>query len=100
MGTYYPFGGNKVRLDKNDMKKVKDMGLPGMKLMGFKDKSYLKIYHNIKHSYFIFPNEKKTTGSSQCSDALIKEMIKLDKIAIVKFIPRENANLRFCALVP
>jgi ATP-dependent DNA helicase 2 subunit 1 len=100
MGTYYPFGGNKVRLDKTDMKKVKDMGLPGMKLMGFKDKSYLKIYHNIKHSYFIFPNEKKTTGSSQCSDALIKEMIKSDKIAIVKFIPRENANLRFCALVP
>lgn len=76
------------------------MGLPGMKLMGFKDKSYLKIYHNIKHSYFIFPDEKKTTGSSQCSDALIKEMIKSDKIAIVKFIPRENANLRFCALLP
>jgi ATP-dependent DNA helicase 2 subunit 1 len=63
----------------------------GMQLMGFKDKSYLKVYHNIKHSYFIFPDETKTTGASQCSDALIKEMIRLDKIAIVKFNPRENA---------
>jgi ATP-dependent DNA helicase 2 subunit 1 len=63
----------------------------GMQLMGFKDKSYLKVYHNIKHSYFIFPDEIKTTGASQCSDALIKEMIRLDKIAIVKFNPRENA---------
>lgn len=64
MGTFYPFGGQKVRLGKPDMQKVKNMGLPGMKLMGFKDKSYLKIYHNIKHSYFVFPDEKKTTGSS------------------------------------
>lgn len=100
MGTYYPFGGQKVRLNKGDMHSIKNFGLPGMKLMGFKDKSYLKIYHNIKHSYFVFPDEKKTTGASQCSDALIKEMIKENKIAIVKFIPRENSALRFCALVP
>jgi len=100
MGTYYPFGGQKVRLDKGAMQKIKNFGLPGMKLMGFKDKSYLKVYHNIKHSYFVFPDEKKTTGASQCSDALIKEMIKENKIAIVKFIPRENSAIRFCALVP
>jgi hypothetical protein len=30
-----------------------------MTLMGFKPKNYLKIYHNIKHSYFVFPDEKK-----------------------------------------
>jgi ATP-dependent DNA helicase 2 subunit 1 len=68
--------------------------------MGFKPKSYLKVYHNLKHSYFVFPDEKKVTGSSQCTDALIKEMLKAEKIAIVKFIPRENSQLRFCALVP
>jgi ATP-dependent DNA helicase 2 subunit 1 len=33
-------------------------------------------------------------------DALIREMIKEDKIAIVRFIPRENSIVRFCALVP
>ena len=73
------------------MKKIKNFGTNGMKLMGFKPKSALKIYHNIKHSYFIFPDEKKTKGSQQCTDALIKEMLAQDKIAIVKFIPRENA---------
>jgi hypothetical protein len=26
-------------------------------------------------------------------------MIKADKIAIVKFVPRENSQVRFCALV-
>lgn len=59
--------------------------------MGFKDRKYLKIYHNIQHSYFVFPDEKKVSGSSQCMDALIKEMTRKDKIAIVKFSPRENA---------
>ena len=67
--------------------------------MGFKPKSYLKVYHNLKHSYFVYPDEKKVTGSSQCTDALIKEMIKAEKVAIVKFVPRENSAVRFCALV-
>ena len=70
-----------------------------MRLMGFKPKSYLKVYHNLKHSYFVYPDEKKVTGSSQCTDALIKEMIKAEKVAIVKFVPRENSAVRFCALV-
>ena len=32
--------------------------------MGFKDISYLKPYYNVKHPYFLYPDEKKSTGSS------------------------------------
>jgi len=46
------------------MKKIKNFDAAGMKLMGFKPKSFLKVYHNIKHSYFMYPDEKKTKGSS------------------------------------
>ena len=67
--------------------------------MGFKPKSCLKVFHNIKHSYFIYPDEKRITGSSQVADALIKEMIRDDKVAIVRFIPRDNSVVRFCALL-
>ena len=70
-------GSEKVRFQQNEMKQIKMVSKEGMELMGFKDKSYLKVYHNIKHSYFIFPDEKKTSGGGQCSDALIKEMINL-----------------------
>lgn len=92
-------GGEKVRLDQSEIKQIKNFGPNGMRLMGFKPKSFLKVYHNLKHSYFVFPDEKKVSGSMQCADALIKEMIKADKIAIVKFVPRENSQVRFCALV-
>jgi ATP-dependent DNA helicase 2 subunit 1 len=99
IGTFFPLGGEKIKLDHTEVKKIKNFVPVGMKLMGFKPKSYLKVYHNVKHSYFMHPNEKKTKGASQCSDALIKEMISQDKIAIVKFIPRENSTVRFCAMV-
>lgn len=100
VGTYFPLGGQKVRLEKSDMAKIKNFETSGMRLMGFKDMSYLKVYHNIKHSYFMFPDEKKTTGAGQCTHALIHQMVKENKFALVKFIPRENCAVRFCALVP
>jgi ATP-dependent DNA helicase 2 subunit 1 len=73
------------------MKAIKKFDKIGMTLMGFKPKSYLKYYHNVKHSTFVYPDEKKVKGSSQCADALIKEMIKKDKVAIVRVQVRENA---------
>ena len=68
--------------------------------MGFKPRKSLKVFHNIKHSMFIFPDEGRVTGSQKVTDALIKEMKEQDKIAIVRFIPRENSPVRFCALLP
>ena len=93
-------GGEKVKMTPDDVKQIKFFDTVGMKLMGFKPKNYLKVYHNVKHSYFIYPDEKRVTGSSQVLDALIKELIREDKIAIVRFIPRDNTVVRFCALVP
>ena len=72
------------------MKAIKKFDKVGMTLMGFKPKSYLKTYHNVKHSMFVYPDEKKVVGSSQCSDALITEMIRKEKIAIVRVQVREN----------
>ena len=71
-----------------------------MTLMGFKPSSYLKVYHNTKHSTFVYPDEKTVTGSSQCMDALVHEMQRKEKIAIVRVQVRDNAQVRFCALLP
>lgn len=94
----------KVRIDKHEVTKMKkavqDIGLSGMQLMGFKDKDYLKVYHNIGHSTFVVPDEKRATGSSACVDALLKEMERKEKIAIVKFKPKDDSQVRLCALTP
>jgi ATP-dependent DNA helicase 2 subunit 1 len=80
--------------------KIKRFDKLGMTLMGFKPSSYLKVYHNTKHSTFVYPDEKTVTGSSQCMDALVHEMQRKEKIAIVRVQVRDNAQVRFCALLP
>ena len=89
-----------MKITPEDVKHIKYFDATGMKLMGFKPRSALKVFHNIKHSYFIYPDEKRIVGSSQVADALIKELLRDDKIAIVRFIPRDNSVVRFCALIP
>jgi ATP-dependent DNA helicase 2 subunit 1 len=73
-----------VVITQDEIKEIKKFDRVGMTLMGFKPRSYLKVYHNVKHSTFVFPDEKRVIGSSQCADALIKEMLRKDKIAIVR----------------
>lgn len=46
------------------MKKIKSLETPGLRLMGFKPRSYLKIYHNYRSSYFLYPDEERVKGSS------------------------------------
>jgi ATP-dependent DNA helicase 2 subunit 1 len=46
------------------MAQIKELEKPGLKLIGFKSRDKLKIYHNIRHSYFIYPDEDHVKGSS------------------------------------
>lgn len=100
IGNYHVYGGSKVVFTKEDMKNIKNIDNHGMKLMGFKDKSSIKPYYNFRSSYFIYPDENLTEGASELFDALIKQLIAKDKVAIVKFISREGTTVRFCALYP
>lgn len=53
------------------MNKIKNLEQPGMTLIGFKPKSLIKPYHNLRTSYFLYPDEEHITGSSQFFDSLI-----------------------------
>lgn len=71
-----------------------------MTLVGFKPRKKLKVYHNYRTSYFIYPDEERVVGSSALFDALIKTMIEQEIIGIVKFIAKKGSQLRICALLP
>ena len=64
IATHFPVGGEKVAMSAEDVKQIKYFDTTGMKLMGFKPRTALKVFHNIKHSYFVYPDEKRITGSS------------------------------------
>jgi len=100
IGTYYPYGSEKVVISKEEAKSIKKFDASGMKLMGFKSRSKLKDYMNIRSSYFVSADDQTISNSSQVMDALIKEMIEKNKIAIARVIAKETSILRFCALLP
>lgn len=71
-----------------------------MTLIGFKPRSLIKPYHNLRTSYFLYPDEEHITGSSQFFHSLITELATQSLVGIVKLVPRNNQELRFAALFP
>ena len=68
--------------------------------MGFKPRDRLKEYHNVRSSYFIYPDDDRVGGSSQVFHSLIEEMLEMDKIAIVRFVPKKASAVSFAAMIP
>lgn len=100
IGTYLPLGNMKVEFTKEEMNTIKTFGEPSLVLIGFKPKERLKIYHNVKAPYFLYPDDERVENSSKFFDGLIETMIKKKKVAIARFIPKSKSKVRFVALVP
>ena len=100
VGNHYEMGGNKILFKKEEVNQIKGFDRPGIKLMGFKDRNRVKAYMNIRPSYFLHPEEARVKGSSQVLHSLLVSMKKMDKVAIVRFIARVGALVRFGALIP
>lgn len=58
------YGHEKIRMTKDDMKRIKSFGGSSLKLLGFKDQGKLKDYMNVRSSYFLYPDEEAVKGSS------------------------------------
>ena len=72
------------------MNQIKSIEPPGITLIGFKPKSVIKPYHNIRTSYFLYPDEEHVSGSSQFFDALIDQLVESNQVGIIKIMPRNN----------
>ncbi len=73
---------------------------PSIKLLGFKDRSELAFEDNVRHSFFIYPDEESYAGSRRTFTALLSSMVKKGKIGLVRALTRRNASPIFCALLP
>ncbi|KAJ7228183.1 SPOC like C-terminal domain-containing protein [Mycena pura] len=93
--------GQRPFYSSEDIRSFRTLGLePGLKLLGFKDRSDLRFEDNVKHSQFIYPDELTYAGSKRTFSALLKSMITKKKIGLVLSLVRRNASPTFCALLP
>ncbi|KZV77298.1 Ku DNA-binding complex, Ku70 subunit [Peniophora sp. CONT] len=101
------FGARKVPPTKRvfytaeEVRSFRTLGLsPGLKLLGFKDRSELAFEDNVKHSLFVYPDETNYAGSKRTFSAMLKSLISKDKIATVLGLVRSNATPTIYALLP
>ena len=102
MKRYYPYGADGVKafITDDEMKQIKDMGEPGLQLMGFKPLDRLRSEHNYRSSYFIYPDDTNVRGSTRAFSALLSGMLELQQYAVCRLIAKRGSLLRFVALLP
>ena len=100
LGTFMEFGKEKVKMAKEDLQRIKTFAKPGLQLMGFKSSKKLKDYMNLKPAYFLHPDDKSLQGSGQVLHSLLGSMMKKEKVAVARLLPRVQSVVRFVALVP
>lgn len=96
----YEYGGERVNFDAEELRTIKKIAPQGLKILGFKPSSKLKLYHNMRPSSFIYPNDHSITGSTTAFAALHKKMIEMEKVAICRMVTREGQIPNYVALVP
>ncbi|KAF9012092.1 ku70-like protein [Hymenopellis radicata] len=93
--------GDRPLYTAEEIRSFRTLGLePGLKLLGFKDRSELAFEDNIKHAQFIHPDEMTYSGSKRTFNALLKSLVKKKKIGLILAVMRRNSAPTFCALLP
>ncbi|XP_050410983.1 X-ray repair cross-complementing protein 5 isoform X2 [Patella vulgata] len=94
------YGGRKICFENDEVVNIKRFDVSGLKLMGFKPRSKLKKYYQVKPGQFIYPDEDSIAGSTTMFTALLKKCLDRDVTPICQYIPRKNNPPKFVALLP
>lgn len=74
---------------------------PGITLLGFKPRSAIPDWANLRESYFVCPDEQSVKGSTSLFVALIQELVSQDRVAMCAFTSRSRASIpRLSVLIP
>ena len=96
----YKFGGEQITFTPEEVSSLRNFGVPGIRIIGFKPVSMLPIWANIKPATFIYPSEEDYVGSTRVFSALQQKLLKDNLIGLTWFVARKNAVPAIAALLP
>ncbi|XP_041829842.1 X-ray repair cross-complementing protein 6 [Melanotaenia boesemani] len=94
------YGKRQIVMERDEVDAIKKFEDPGLFLIGFKPMEKLKLYHHIRASIFLYPEEDEVKGSACLFSALMKKCSERNVFALCRCIARRNYPPRFVALVP
>ncbi|CAL8106848.1 unnamed protein product [Orchesella dallaii] len=93
--------GEKVVLTNEEVKQVKYVHEPGVKLVCFLNKQNFNQFNWYKSpGYFMYPDEERITGSKDLFVALLKRCHSLEKVALVKAVLSRGKSPKLICLIP
>ena len=96
----YPFGGEQLFFDDDEMKWLRYFGEPEIRIIGFKPLSMLPAWANTGTPAFLRAEETNYVGSSRVFSALYQKLFADQKFALTWSITRRNSMPVLAALVP
>ncbi|KAI3632520.1 hypothetical protein MIR68_009626 [Amoeboaphelidium protococcarum] len=103
LAYFQTYGGEKLIFSQEQVSAIRnplsDMDLTGLTLLGFKPLSALTLDLNLKHSYFIYPEDRNYRGSKELFSVMAASMLQLQQYAIVAFQSRARSHPRLGALI-
>lgn len=100
LNKYQEFRFKKIVFTPAEVKNLRKLTEPGLKLLGFKPESKIKVHHHLRPSSFIYPEEGLIKGSRKLFAALLSRCIARKMVPICCFTPRTNAAPSVVALIP
>eukprot|EP01059_Diplonema_ambulator_P036298 TRINITY_DN9003_c0_g1_i1.p1 TRINITY_DN9003_c0_g1~~TRINITY_DN9003_c0_g1_i1.p1 ORF type:complete len:725 (+),score=279.62 TRINITY_DN9003_c0_g1_i1:46-2175(+) len=101
MGRVCDVGKESVVFTPAEMQEMTgQFGTQGLRILGFKPSSSVKMTHQIGTPYFLEPDERTVAGSVKVFTALVLKMAEMDKVAVAEMISRKGSAPRLVALVP
>lgn len=94
---FQPYKGENIKFSVQELSEIKRVSTGHLRLHGFKPLSYLKDYHNLRPSTFVFPSDKEVVGSTCTFIALHRSMLRLNRFAVAFY--GNPSNPRLVALV-
>ncbi|KIR62445.1 ATP-dependent DNA helicase II subunit 1 [Cryptococcus bacillisporus CA1873] len=91
----------RLQFSNEEVFQFRSMGIePQIKILGFQAASHLRFQDNLKHPFFIYPNEEEYTGSTRTFAALLSSCLKYNRHALALCRLRSNHVPEFCVLIP
>ncbi|KAL1412750.1 ATP-dependent DNA helicase II subunit 1 [Vanrija albida] len=91
----------RLQFSDSEIKEFRSLGIePQIKILGFQSPDNLRMEDNVKHSFFVYPEENAYIGSTRTFAALLKSCVKLDRHALALCRFRINSTPEMCVLIP
>ena len=75
-------GGEKVSFKPEEVAQMKQLLPPGIRLLGFKPASVIKMTNHLRSSLFLYPNESYINGSTTLYRALYEKCLPLKQLGV------------------